>query len=48
MSTTHKTGAALPVIAALLGTGQTQMVPQGIKKSRPRIGVQAMPGAVDG
>ena len=32
----HGAGAALAVIAALLGAGQVEMVAQGVKERRPR------------
>src|SRR5215208_7386882 len=32
----HRAGAALAVIAALLGAGQVEAVPQGIEQGRPR------------
>ena len=44
----HRAGAALAVIAALLGAGQIEMVPQRVQQSRPRRKLELPFDAVDG
>jgi hypothetical protein len=44
----HGAGAALAVIAALLGAGQIEMVAQRVQQSRPRRKLELPFDAVDG
>jgi len=41
------TGAALPLIAALLRTGEPQMLAQGIEQCRPRVEIEGIRTPVD-
>jgi hypothetical protein len=43
----HHAGAALGVVAALLRTGETEVVPEGGKERAPRLELEPVRNAVD-